>query len=77
MEPKKVNDMLNSKERVRKAFANLEPDRVPVFEQEIASNVACQILHRCAYTGGWRNRVPRCRGTYVPGQKGFSDRENG
>ncbi|MGQ9597701.1 MAG: hypothetical protein ACUVUS_10145 [Thermoproteota archaeon] len=50
---------MNSKERVRKAFAHLEPDEVPVFEQEIASNIAGQILHRYAYTGGggigWRD----------------------
>lgn len=52
---------LNSKERVKVTFGHEEPDRVPVFEQEIASNIASQILGRHAYTGsggiGWRETV--------------------
>jgi len=48
---------LNSRERVSMVFAHEEPDRVPVFEQGIASNVASEILHRHIYTGaggtGW------------------------
>jgi len=52
---------MTSKERVRAAFHFEEPDRVPVFEQEIASNVASEILGKRAYTGGggvgWRDNV--------------------
>ncbi len=51
---------MKSKDRVREAFAHRESDRVPVFEQEIASNIASKILGRYAYTGGgigWRDNV--------------------
>jgi uroporphyrinogen decarboxylase len=43
---------LSSKERVKMTFKFEEPDRVPIFEQQIASNVASEILGREAYTGG-------------------------
>lgn len=52
---------MTSKERVRMAFRFEEPDRVPVFEQGIASNVASGILgrHACTSCGGsgWREVV--------------------
>lgn len=48
---------MNSQERVSMTFMHEEPDRVPVFDQGIASNVASVILHKRAYTGaggiGW------------------------
>lgn len=48
-----------SKDRVSRAIRFLDVDRIPVFEQEIASNVASEILGREAETGGggigWRN----------------------
>jgi len=48
---------MNSRERVEMAFRHEEPDRIPVFEQGIASNIASEILCRKAYTGaggtGW------------------------
>ena len=50
---------MDSRDRVMAAFMHEEPDRVPIFEQEIASNVASEILGRYAYTGGggigWRD----------------------
>ena len=49
---------MNSIERVRAAFDHREPDRVPMFEQAIASNVASQVLGRRAHTGSsslWRD----------------------
>jgi hypothetical protein len=42
---------MNSKERVKKAFDHEEPDRVPIFEAEINSPVASEILGRPAYVG--------------------------
>jgi len=42
---------LSSRERVEMAFNFEEPDRVPIFEQGIAPNVASEILDRYAYTG--------------------------
>ncbi len=53
--------VISPKERVRAAFHFEEPDRVPVFEQGIGSNVASDILGRRAYTGGggvgWRDSL--------------------
>jgi len=43
--------MLSSRERVRLAFSFQEPDRIPLFEQSIAPNIASEILGRNAYTG--------------------------
>jgi uroporphyrinogen decarboxylase len=43
---------MNSKERVKTAFAHREPDRVPVFELLINSPVASEIMGRRMYTGG-------------------------
>ena len=40
------------RERVLKAFAHEEADRVPLFEQGIASDVASALLGREAFTGG-------------------------
>jgi len=42
---------LSSRERVEAAVEFREPDRVPLFEQGIAPNVASEILGRKAYTG--------------------------
>ena len=39
------------KERIRAAFAHTEGDRVPLFEQSFASDVASEILGRQAFTG--------------------------
>ncbi|MBN1342157.1 MAG: hypothetical protein JXQ73_05730 [Phycisphaerae bacterium] len=39
------------KQRVRAAFDHVQPDRVPCFEQSIASDVAGEILGREAYCG--------------------------
>lgn len=41
---------MTSKERIKRTFQHQEPDRVPIFEQEIASNVASKVLGRKAYT---------------------------
>jgi hypothetical protein len=49
---------LNSKERVKLAFAHKEADRVPVSELYINSPVASEILGRTAYTG-WSGYI-RC-----------------
>ncbi len=38
-------------QRIREAFAHREPDRVPLFEQSVASDVASEILGREAFTG--------------------------
>lgn len=50
---------MKPKDRVKRALKFGEIDRVPVFEQEIATNVASEILKREAETGGggigWRN----------------------
>lgn len=50
---------MDSRERVMMALMHEEPDKVPIFEQEVASNVASEILGRYAYTGGggigWRD----------------------
>ena len=43
---------MNSKERVKKTFNHVEPDRVPVSELQMTSDVASEILGREAYTGG-------------------------
>jgi hypothetical protein len=37
---------MNGKERIRRAFAHQEPDRVPLFEMAFASGLASQILGR-------------------------------
>jgi len=42
---------MTSRERIRAAFAHREGDRVPLFEQSVASDVASEILGRQAYTG--------------------------
>ncbi|MGB9717919.1 MAG: hypothetical protein ACP5PQ_01575 [Thermoproteota archaeon] len=48
---------MNSHERLHTTFLHKEPDKVPIFEQGIASNVASEILKRPAFTGsggtGW------------------------
>ena len=49
---------MNSKERVKLAFAHQEADRVPVGELYINSPVASEVLGRTAYTG-WGGQV-RC-----------------
>ncbi len=49
---------MTPKERVLKALRFEEPDRVPLVEQGISSEVASRILGRYAYTGGgtlWRD----------------------
>jgi uroporphyrinogen decarboxylase len=50
--------LMTGRERVQTAIFHETPDRVPLFEQEIASNVASAILGRRAYTCGggigWR-----------------------
>ncbi len=43
---------MNSRERVLTTLARREPDRVPYFEQGVASNVASEILGSEAHTGG-------------------------
>ena len=43
---------MNSRERVLTTLRFGEPDRVPFFEQGVASNVASAILRRAARTGG-------------------------
>jgi len=43
---------MNSKERVLTTLSHKEPDRVPYFEQGVASYVASEILGRKAHTGG-------------------------
>jgi len=51
-------EWMSGRERVQTAIFRETPDRVPLFEQEIASNVASVILGRRAYTCGggigWR-----------------------
>jgi len=47
---------MNSLERVQTTLRFEEPDRVPYFEQGVASNVASDILGREAHTGGGRLR---------------------
>jgi len=42
---------VTGKERIRAAFEHREGDRVPLFEQSVASDVACEILGREAFTG--------------------------
>jgi hypothetical protein len=42
---------MTHKERIRAAFEHREADRVPLFEQSVASDVASEILGREAYTG--------------------------
>jgi len=42
---------MNSKERVRRAIAHIEPDRVPVFELTINSPAASDIMGRQMYVG--------------------------
>jgi uroporphyrinogen decarboxylase len=42
---------MNSKERIAAAFAHREGDRVPIFEQSVASDTASEILGREAFTG--------------------------
>lgn len=51
---------MNSVERVRAAFRHDRPDRVPIYEQGISSDVASQVLGRPAYTGSsslWRDEA--------------------
>ena len=47
---------MTSKERVKIVLDHGKPDRVPFFEQGVASNVASDILGRPACTGGGRFR---------------------
>ncbi len=47
---------MTSKERVRTTLQYQEPDRVPYFEQGVASKVASAILGREVHTGGGRFR---------------------
>jgi len=42
---------MSGKERIRAAFEHREADRVPIFEQGVASDVASEILGREAFTG--------------------------
>jgi len=42
---------MTPKERIRAAFDHREGDRVPLFEQSVASDVASEILGREAFTG--------------------------
>ncbi len=42
---------MTGRERIAAAFAHREPDRLPVFEQAFASDVASALLGREAYTG--------------------------
>ena len=42
---------MTPKERFLSAFKHIEPDRVPLYEQAIASSVASEILGRKTYTG--------------------------
>lgn len=42
---------MTGRERILAAFSHVEPDRVPCFEQSIASDVASAILGRRAYCG--------------------------
>ncbi len=42
---------MTHKERIRAAFEHREGDRVPIFEQSVASDVASEILGREAFTG--------------------------
>ena len=42
---------MTSKQRILSAFQHKEGDRIPLFEQSLASSVASQILGRKAYTG--------------------------
>ncbi|MBM4046347.1 MAG: hypothetical protein FJ279_14655 [Planctomycetes bacterium] len=44
---------MNSRERVLTTLGFTEPDRVPFFEQGVASNVASEVLGREAHTGGY------------------------
>ena len=51
---------MNSVDRVRAAFDRRTPDRVPIYEQAIASDVASAILGRRAHTGSsslWRDEA--------------------
>ena len=41
---------MNGRERIAAAFAHRESDRVPIFEQSVASDVASEILGREAFT---------------------------
>jgi len=50
--PNNMLFMLSSKDRVEIVFKGKIPDAVPIAEQEIASNVASEILGRKAMTGG-------------------------
>lgn len=47
---------MTSRERVQMTLEFQEPDRVPFFEQGVASNVASEILGRDAVTGGGNAR---------------------
>jgi len=47
---------MNNRERALAALRWEKPDRVPYFEQGVASNVASQVLGRKALTGGGRFR---------------------
>ena len=42
---------VTGRDRIRAAFSHRESDRVPVFEQSVASDVASEILGRQAFTG--------------------------
>jgi uroporphyrinogen decarboxylase len=49
--PKAMQQSMSPKDRVRAAFAHREPDRVPIYEQTVGSDVASHILGREAFTG--------------------------
>jgi hypothetical protein len=51
--------MMNSKERMRTAFAHREPDRVAVGELDIDEQIASQILGREAWVGHGGSHYPR------------------
>jgi uroporphyrinogen decarboxylase len=55
---------LSSRERIRLTFKHQEPDRVPFFEQGIASRLASDILGRPALTGGGAFRFQAALAAY-------------
>jgi hypothetical protein len=55
---------LTGRERIRLTFQHQEPDRVPFFEQGIASRVASDVLGRPALTGGGSFRFQAALAAY-------------
>lgn len=47
---------MTSRERVKRAFAHVEPDRVPIYEQTVCCRVASELMGREMRTGGGRIR---------------------